>query len=361
MALHLWTRTLVSCALAGSLAMGIEGCSSSDNGGNPDSGIITAPGDDSGAVTHPDGGTTHKDASSVGVTPDTGTGGSETSVPPGTFDGTTGMPCASNADCKSAGGPGINRCSISNYFSGGPIDPTPVCLSPDACDLGDGTTVQFCDSADPTDPNSPGVCLPTQTGSTGLAGQCFPRCSITPDGVAPTGCAGKDACNLFAWGVDQNNQPLAIGFCVGGCAADTDCPTGSKCQKDEGVCLTTLKTPTKTLGQTCSANDVSSTTKYGCNCFMNQTTMLGYCSQACIVGPNSPLPCPSGYLCDSQLPTQITDANDASVTGFTQQNVGLSGFCLQACGAGSGDAGGGTCPATASCSTQDTAGADCIP
>ena len=318
-----------------------------------DSGVIVGGGD-SGAVTHPDGAQL-QDSSGVGNVPDTGGGESSSGS---TFDGTTGQLCASNADCKSVNGPGINRCSVSGYFNGGPINPSPVCLSPVACNLGDGSTVQFCDSADPTDPNSPGVCLPTQMGTTGMNGQCFPKCVIPPDGTAPQGCQGKDACNAFAWGLDSNNQPLAIGFCVGGCTADADCPAGSMCQKDQGICLTALKTPTKRLGQTCSANDVSSTTGYGCNCFMNQMTMLGYCSQACLVGPNSPQPCPAGFICDSQLPAQIKGANDAAVTGFTQQNLGLAGYCLQGCGPG--DA-GQSCPTTASCSTQDTAGADCIP
>ena len=363
MALHLWARGWVACALVGATTIGIQGCSSSDNGSaTGDSGVIVAP-DDSGAVTHPDG-AIHKDASGVGTGPDSS--GVDTGSTSSAVDGTTGMLCSSNADCKSAGGPGINRCSISGYFNGGPIDPSPVCLSPDACDLGDGTSVQFCDFTDPNDPNPPGVCLPTQMGSTGLNGQCFPKCTILPDGTMPQGCQGKNACNLFAWGVDTNNQPLAIGFCVGGCAADADCPTGSKCQKDEGICLTAPKTAIKTLGQTCSANDQNAKacdagSCYGCNCFMNQMTMLGYCSQACIVGPNSPQPCPSGYICDSQLPTQITGNNDAAVTGFTQQNVGLAGFCLQACGAGSAGDAAQACPATATCSTQDTAGADCIP
>ena len=325
-----------------------------------DSGVVVTPadsgvvgGDDSGAVIHPDGAQL-QDSSGVGNVRDTG--GAESSSG-STFDGTTGQLCVSTADCKSVNGPGINRCSVSGYFAGGPIDPSPVCLSPDPCDLGDGSTIQFCDSANPADPNSPGVCLPTQQGATGLNGQCFPKCVIPSDGTPPQGCQGKNACNFFASSHDNNNQPLAIGFCVGGCTADTDCPTGSKCQKDEGTCLTTLKTPTKQLGQTCSASDVGST-QYGCNCFTNQTTSLGYCSQACIVGPSSPQPCPAGFLCDSQLPAQITGANDAAVPGFTQQNDGLAGLCLQACSPG--DA-GLSCPATASCSTQDTAGADCIP
>ena len=119
-------------------------------------------------------------------------------------------------------------------------------------------------------------------------------------------------------------------------------------------------------------------------------TMLGYCSQFCITGPNSTAPCPSGYVCDPQLPTHVTGMNDADVTGFSQVNPGLAGYCLQTCGTasavdavnagdamssdgaaasegGSGSTGGGDaagsgmCPLSAGCSTQDTAGPDCVP
>jgi hypothetical protein len=134
--------------------------------------------------------------------------------------------------------------------------------------------------------------------------------------------------------------------------------------------LTTPKAATKQLGQVCTPNDLSST-NYGCNCYYRPTTAQGYCSQFCITGPSSPVTCPSGYVCDPQLPSQVTSLNDGSTQGFTQVNAGLAGYCLQSCATTSaGDAGNdasadaqaaGMCPASAACSNEFTAGPDCVP
>jgi hypothetical protein len=263
----------------------------------------------------------------------------------------------------------VNVCSIKGYFTGGPLNPTPVCLSPAPCDLGTGLNITYCDGASPTDPSSPGICIPTSAGTTGLNGQCFPQCNIPLNGSAPTGCQGKDRCNLFATGTSTAGNAIALGYCLGGCTSTSDCPSGSTCQKDQGLCLTTPTPATKQLGQVCTANDLMPTS-YGCNCFYRPMTSLGYCSQFCITGPSSSAPCPSGYVCDPQLPTQVPSLNDAS-TGFTQVNPGLAGYCLQSCATTSaGDAGNdasidaqvvGMCPASAACDTQYVAGPDCVP
>jgi hypothetical protein len=359
------------------------------NGCSGDSGNNNAT-DAGEEPTHPDVIVVHREAA---VLSDTGGGGPVDSsileTGGGPADMTTGKVCTMDSQCTGPGGPGINVCSISGYFRGGPLNPTPVCLSPAPCDLGTGVNVQFCDGPSPTDSTSPGICLPTATAMSGPNGQCFPKCTIPTDGSAPTGCQGKDRCNLFATGTDPTGAPIALGYCLGGCTANSDCPSGSTCQKDEGLCVTTPATATKQLGQTCTANDLS-TTNYRCNCFYQPMTMLGYCSQFCITGPQSPAPCPSGYVCDPQLPTMVPGLNDAMVSGFTKVNPGLAGYCLQACGTASvpdagttvetdaGDAGedgaseGGSstgvdaqasvmCPLTAGCSTMNTAGPDCTP
>jgi hypothetical protein len=375
-----WKGLLASSALIGVVVVVSDGCSG-DSGSN-------AAMDAGEEPTHPDV-IVHRE---TGTTPDTGGSPFDSSTvdtgTSGLIDGTTGKLCMMDSDCTVPGGPGINVCSIAGYFRGGPLNPTPVCLSPAPCDLGTGVNVQFCDGSSPTDSTSPGICLPTANAMTGPNGQCFPKCTIPTDGSAPTGCQGKDRCNLFATGTDTAGAPIALGYCLGGCTANTDCPSGSTCQKDEGLCVTTAATATKQLGQTCSANDLS-TTNYRCNCFYQPMTMIGYCSQFCITGAQSPAPCPSGYVCDPQLPTMVPGLNDANVAGFTKVNPGLAGYCLQACGttsavdagaeaaadavAGDGEASEGgssagvdaqasvMCPLTAGCSTQNTAGPDCTP
>jgi hypothetical protein len=376
MSLKKWKTLLASCAFAGALALVSGGCSSG-SGATSDGGGAGGGDDGSGGeASHPP--PRHVDGSPGG--PETGTtvdSGNDSST--GGFDGTTGKSCATDAECDPLGlGMSGNACSIINFFTGGPIYPTPVCLPIQPCDPGTDNLIHYCDGPDV--PTSPGVCLPVQAG-----GLCVPQCSILSDASAPTGCQGKDRCNVFGSGL-RNGQPFSVGFCFGGCAADADCPQGSVCQKDEGVCLTTPLTRTKQLGQTCSVNDPTG----ACNCFQNNTTGVGYCTQFCIVGASSTAPCPSGYVCDAELPAVITNSvTDASVPGFTMQNAGLAGSCLQACGptaasdagsspssdaaadasvdassaSGSDAASQGVamCPATASCAMDHTAGPVCFP
>ncbi len=283
------------------------------------------------------------------ASPETGT---TTTTDAGPGYGTTGQACTTTADCAQ------NQCSNDMFFTNGPIDPTPVCLEPMFCDLGtDPGFLQFCDSADPTDPNSPGVCLPLGSMTTGVAGECFPKCLVPDDGSLPVGCQGLDACQIVAFGTDQTGAPLGLGVCFGGCSKDADCPTGSQCQADEGLCKTTVSTASKTIGQACSTADGADAT-FACNCNANQTTGLGFCSSFCIVGANSPSPCPTGYVCDGDLPTTLTDATGATTPGFTQQNAGLAGLCLPKCTMSPTDA-AGSC-AIGTCQT-DAAGSVCVP
>jgi hypothetical protein len=288
----------------------------------------------------------------------------------GMFDGTTGKACTADTDCVSANGPGINKCSSNNVFVMGPLNPTAVCLMPANCDPGSDGNVHYCDGPDL--PTSPGVCL--SNGTAGM-GTCFPQCTAAPDGRAPTGCQGKDVCNLLISLIDTTtNAVTGVGFCLGGCTVDADCPTGSKCQPDSALCLKTVHTPTKAIGASCTQTDNVRNT---CNCVLPSTaTTGGYCTVSCIVGG---APCPAGYVCDAQEPSDALNP-----PGFTQQNPGLGGICFQQCalpgdaGAPASDAsgaavdsgggeGGGTstvpttCPGTSTCVAQNVAGPDCLP
>jgi hypothetical protein len=388
MLLTKWKAHLAWGALVGVVALASNGCSSGgDNNGSPADG---GGSDVSRPPQHRDGGATFDTGGGPPVD-----GGDDGGAP---YDGTVGQPCMKDSDCSPTG-LGLNKCTIStgdagvilaNFFTNGPIFPTPVCVS--GCLPKADNLIHFCDGPDMA--TSPGICEPTASGQ----GLCLPKCLIPSDGSAPSGCPGKDVCNVVGWGLTTTNVPVAFGICIGGCAADADCPTGSKCQKDDGLCLTNAPARTKNLGDTCSSNDPAGT----CNCRTGQTSAglssgVGYCTQFCITGPASAAPCPSGYACDTELPAQIINhTTDAAVTGFTMQNAGLAGSCFKTCGAGGGgdggvppaaDAGGagsdasgdaasgvgsdggndagtqtgGTCPVTASCTTKDTVGPVCIP
>jgi hypothetical protein len=69
------------------------------------------------------------------------------------YDGTTGKPCTTDADCASPGGPGLARCS-SSVFAPDAYYPTAVCILPSCSPVSD-TSVHYCDG--PDDPTSPGM------------------------------------------------------------------------------------------------------------------------------------------------------------------------------------------------------------
>jgi hypothetical protein len=256
-----------------------------------------------------------------------------------------GLPCQSDSDCRPPGGPGVNICSSS---LSDPIFPTPVCVLL-TCDP---YASLFCDAPPNQSSNTPGVCLQTGTNPDGgdPPGVCLPLCGIDGTGSAPEGCVGNDTCvNMgLAEFSTSRNAVWGPGYCWGGCTTDSECPTGSSCQTNEGICVRTVTPPTKALGAPCtSADNGSATTPAACNCVVDPwtSTMAGTCTQFCIV--DSPAAaCPAGYLCDSFETTDV----------FPIQSVGIAGSCLHAC---DGDA--GTCPANLTCVTSDTAGPDCLP
>ena len=168
---------------------------------------------------------------------------------------------------------------------------------------------------------------------------CVPRCSYDMSGDVPTGCVGKDTCRAFSLAPETG-----LGYCWGGCIADSDCEAGQHCQTDHGTCVAGVVPPTKTIGEACTATD---TNDGACRCFYGDSSGMGYCSSFCVVG--APGMCPSGYVCDSL---------ELRLYGYTTQNTGMAGWCVATCVSGSApDA--GACPPNSTCSDISAAGHDC--
>ncbi|MBV9947565.1 MAG: hypothetical protein JOZ69_11995 [Myxococcales bacterium] len=386
-----WQGFLAPAAFVAMAAVTSNGCSSSSSSGS------NAGGDGGGAQTTLDAGAgimpgRHPDAS---FALDTGTTATPDAASAAGFDGTTGKICQSNADCKGTdpSAPGMNTCSNSYTFRVDTLTvqlwPTPICMLPLSatagnCNPGPTGSLQFCDSPDPTDPTSPGVCLPASTLPPPLNGICLPACTFDTSGARAKGCNGNNTCVPFTFLLSPStNQVLGVGFCQGTCQTDADCAAlGSTwgCQTDLGFCTQAKKTRTKMLGAQCT--DVSPTggasdnTTGACNCFSNLNATSGYCTSACVVGG---LPCPNGGVCDSLEPSTLTFTGGGSnvvLPGPSAPTPGMSGVCMQPCtlsdagvagggAADGGDAGEGGasagCPAVSSCMTGTAAGPDCQP
>jgi hypothetical protein len=271
-------------------------------------------------------------ARDVGAPTDVSTGSEAMTTQP--YDGTTGKPCTTDADCRSADGPEVARCS-SSVFAPDEYYPTPVCILPTCSPVSDSTSVHYCDG--PDEASSPGMCVPA--GMAG-AGQCLPKCAFDTSGDAPTGCQGKDTC--FAY----NSGPEAgYGYCWAGCTQDSDCESGQHCQADRGTCLAAVVPPTKTVGQACTQTDEDDDV---CYCIYGGASETGYCTSFCIVGDAST--CPGGFVCG---------ADEDRASGYSMQNTGMAGRCHYQC---STTDGGLTCPAGANstCSDIYAAGPYCI-
>jgi hypothetical protein len=93
------------------------------------------------------------------------------------------------------------------------------------------------------------------------------------------------------------------------------------------------------------------------------------------------VPCPTGYVCDTGIPSgplvfTAPDGGTLTEPALTKQNVGLAGQCVQSCttvvdggasmagdsGAGAdAAAGSGQCPTSSMCLGSTLAGPDCQP
>jgi hypothetical protein len=179
-------------------------------------------------------------------------------------------------------------------------------------------------------------------------GTCLPLCGFRADGSAPSGCVGKDVCNALGYDGTQT-PPVGVGFCLGGCTQDTDCVAGEKCDLTTADCVKTVTPPTRAIGAACTSTD----NPPACNCLYDQTSGMGFCTDACTVGGTQ---CPAGWFCEAQEPTTLTGANDASVAGFTTQNAGLGGSCVPSCTVGVT-----TCPTNSTCKATFAGPPGCVP
>ena len=335
------TRTFVFASFLPSLI--VFGCATAENGGGTlgggkhdsatlDEGFdVIAPGDDSSTTTdsgtHPGDSSTGKDTGHTGTdtggpsidtgtpppfdsgTPiDTGTVGSDTGTGPEggpSQGGTTGKLCTTSTDCDVLGD-GVQGCTSDVGFSTGTLYPTPVCIGTTCTPDPTGASIAFCDGLD-------GICLPVTGG-----GICLPTCTFTST-TSPTGCRGKDACNVYGW--DAASDPTGYGYCFGGCTADADCIAGGSCQTETGLCVTSKVSYTKSVGTACTSTDASATPP-ACDCLYSTTTNKGYCTQFCIFGGTPS--CGTGYSCDTLLPSSGT-------TIFSGSPTSLAGSCLKNC------------------------------
>lgn len=221
----------------------------------------------------------------------------ESSVNPPGPDLTTGLACTTDNDCdKNLDGEGV--CSLS-AFPDGPLSPTAACIQ--RCVSGDGTKVVACDG-------DRGVCLPGDL--------CLGACTFADAAAAPSGCVGGNACHVLSWVRDATTSVVSgIGYCIGGCRRDSDCPPSSACQTETSFCVKTRVTFAKAPGEACVADDVKAPAK--CNCKVASGSTTGYCVTACRTGDA----CADGFACDAQLPAK----------DFTTVPTDLSALCLKKC------------------------------
>jgi hypothetical protein len=255
-------------------------------------------------------------------------GSSNDSMAMSQYDNTVGKACTTDADCHSANGPEVVKCSNS-VFAPEDFYPTAVCIIDSCSPVSDDTSLHFCDGPDVA--TSPGICVAGFNGSV-----CLPTCSYDQTGDAPTGCEGKDTCFTY-----PTSKETGTGYCWGGCTQDNDCEDNQKCQTDQGICVEGVTPPTKTFGQACTKADINAEV---CNCLYGADND-GYCTSVCIVGQSST--CPQGAVCDPF---------EYRAYGYSTSNTGMAGYCTIGCATDAG-----VCPSSATCTNVSASGPDCVP
>ncbi|MBI2392126.1 MAG: hypothetical protein HYV09_21220 [Deltaproteobacteria bacterium] len=284
-----------------------------EGGGLPD---IGGGGKDTGGGDKDTGTVEDTDVSDVEPTPvDAPTYSGESvfgAKPPGagtSYDDTVGTSCTDDTTCDVTG-LGTTLCAATAFTAGALYSP-PVCIGVE-CTITDPTKIYGCDGIN-------GVCL-----ASGTSNICLPACSFDgSSGDKPSGCIGKNVCNAYGWGNSATTGKLiGVGYCFGGCWGDADCPTGQRCQREEGLCRKSVYVYTKALGAACTKADADAN---ACNCLYTTATGKGYCSRQCKFGEIGW--CPSGYTCDPALPKD----DGAGKTLFTKVPAGIAGYCLKNC------------------------------
>jgi hypothetical protein len=219
-------------------------------------------------------------------------------------------------------GLGTSVCSGEKpLFTEGSIYPHGTCIDTAPC-MGLNT---------PCDAKS-GLCVGSSTG-----GFCAPGCAMDDSGAAPTGCTAAGNTCIYQT-PDPAGGARGLGVCFGMCSSDADCKMpGEGCDPYQGYCLkrANIKVPAKPLGATCTQSDAQNGI---CNCALGTDGLTGFCSKACAIGV---IDCPSGYQCDTGLPTVIA----AGASGFSNLPKGLGGYCQPICHASSECVSGATCRA----------------
>jgi hypothetical protein len=278
----------------------------------------------------------------------TGDGGVDASIP---ADRTTGKSCLNDNDCDLTGN-GIAHCTATGLFVVGALNPSPICMQfdssgADVCDPGplDASGKQL--NVMPCDGDT-GLC--TKSGSSTAV--CDARCELDDTGKWIQPCLGRNACTYSAVATDATGRHVMFGTCMGGCSADADCPSGSRCDATEKICVSVKCTtdanctsrwsgaPAAWRCETSSGyckflyakkpGDLCDPTVplQDCACYASPSATQGVCATLCKTGAAAD--CAAGLVCDPVL--AATDGAGAPIyaASFTLP-AGLSGWCLPPC------------------------------
>lgn len=175
-----------------------------------------------------------------------------------------------------------------------------------------------------------GICLNlAAAGAAAPVGYCMRNCTIgkTADTDPPKCQARPDlACTQL---YDSNSNPAGAA-CVPLCAVDSDCPTGRKCDPQEGVCVDTVHTGDP-MGAHCTGDPTTGASACAGSCLSlvdaNDMPTVSFCSQRCVIGA------PKG--CNIAVGANMSLAGGAHGACVYQSDptgdIGDVGFCTVEC------------------------------
>lgn len=238
---------------------------------------------------------------------------------------TVGAECKTSEDCDPFGY-GSRFCSVDNFTSG-PLNPTPICVG--------FTCSAKPDALAPCDGGA-GICLPA-------ASLCMGACVFDASSKPGFGCRGTNACNPYVWS-GTGSMVRGFGYCFGGCRRDLDCPPVTYCQLETGLCMKATAKYSLAQGVECTKADAIATPPK-CDCYYDRLSLAGYCANHCRTGGTD---CPSGSLCDADMPT----VDDDGLPITTTLPAGLIGRCLKLCSDDADCLGGTRCSASGGSTTR---------